>query len=203
LKIKAIVFDYGQVISFPQDVKAIDRIAKLAGVEREKFEPVYFTVRKEFDRGTINARQYYREILSRFAVTVDNAVIDEMIEVDFKSWQNINPETVTLMEEVKKAGYILGILSNMPHEYLAWARSIPVFSLPNIIIFSCEVNLIKPEKAIYEKLLSDAGVKGEEVVFFDDIPENVKSARSLGIQAFVWETCKDARQKLSTLEVKL
>ena len=202
--IKAVVFDYGQVISLPPDPKIMDSLAGRAGVAREKFEPVLWELRSEYDRGTISARAYYREILSRFGVSLDDKSIDEMVEMDLSSWLNTNAGTVSLMEDVKKAGYVLGILSNMPCDFLALARkNIPVFSLAQVSLFSCEVKLIKPEEAIYRKLLSMLGLEGGEVVFFDDNAENVKSARALGIKAFLWETCESARRELLSLGVRL
>jgi len=125
------------------------------------------------------------------------------VEIDHSSWRNINSGTVALMEEVKKAGYTLGILSNMPTDFLVWARkNIPVFSLPHVSLFSCEVSLIKPEKAIYNRMLSLLGLEGREVVFFDDTMKNIESARSLGIEAFLWENPETARRVLLSLGVK-
>ena len=204
MKIKAVVFDFGQVISMPQDPKALDELSKRAGVEREKFESLYWSLRGEFDRGTVSPRAYYKNILSSLKVNLNDEEIDEMIEIDFNSWKNINPETVTLMEDVKKAGLLLGILSNLPPSFLAWAReNIPVFSLPHVGVFSCEVNSIKPEKAIYQKLLSLLGVKAGEIVFFDDVPVNVKGARDLGIETFLWKDPENARLELSALGLEL
>jgi len=204
LSIKAIVFDYGQVISLPPDPKVMDRIAGLMGVKREKLEPILWSVRGEYDRGTINAKEYYKKVISHLDVSLDDKTIDEIIEMDLKSWRNINAGTVTLMEDIKKAGYTLAILSNMPHDFLAWARkSIPVFSLVHAGLFSCEVNLIKPEEAIYHKLLSMLNVKAAETVFFDDIAENIKSARVLGIEAFLWADPDRARADLLSLGIRL
>ena len=204
MSIKAVVFDYGQVISLPQDPKIIDELAKRAGVAREKFEPVLWALRGEYDRGIVGAKEYFRNILLRLSVTADEKKLDELVQIDHVSWRNINPETVALMEDVKKAGYILGILSNMPYEFLAFARkNIPVFSLPHVGLFSCEVKLIKPEKAIYVKLLSMLGFDGKEVVFFDDNAENIKSAGALGIEAFLWKNPETARRELSSLGVKV
>ena len=204
LSIKAVVFDYGQVISFPQDPKVIDQLAERVGVSRQVFEPLLWSLRGEYDRGVITAKEYYRNVLSQLKVVMDDKNLDEMITMDYESWKNINPGTVALMEDVKKAGYILGILSNMPHDFLAWAReNIPVFSLPHIGIFSCEEKCIKPEEAIFRKLLSMADVKAEELVFFDDNAENVKSAGNLGIKAFIWESPENARRELLSLGVRL
>ena len=204
MSIKAVVFDYGQVICFPPDLKFIDVLAERTGVERDKFEALLWPLRNEYDRGTISGREYYRDLVSRFGVSMDDKSIDEMVEIDHKAWRNIDPGTVALMEDVKRAGYILGILSNMPHDFLAWARkNIPVFSLPHAALFSCEVNLIKPEKAIYEKLISMLGVESEELVFFDDNAENVRSAGAMGIRAFLWKGAGNARQELASLGVRV
>ena len=204
LTIKAIVFDYGQVISLPQDPVTIDRLAERAGVERDKFGAMLWSLRGEWDRGTINGGEYYREILSRLSVSVDDRTINDMVEMDLASWKNINAGTVALAEEIKKAGYTLGILSNMPHEFLNWARkNNPVFPLFDMGLFSCEVNLLKPEKAIYEKLISLTGAEAGELVFFDDNHENVSSARELGINAFLWKDPGSARRELLTLGLRL
>ena len=204
LSIKAIVFDYGQVISLPQDPKAIDALAQKAGVERGKFEPVFLHLRKDYDRGTVSAREYIGNVLSHFDIKMDEKGIDEMIAMDLDSWKQINPETVALMEELKERGYTLGILSNMPNEFLCWARSNAyVFSLPQKSLFSCEVNLLKPGEAIYRRLLSLFELEGEEIVFFDDSEENAEGARKLGIKAFLWTGAEKARSDLLSVGVRL
>jgi putative hydrolase of the HAD superfamily len=202
--IKAIVFDYGKVISLPPDPAIMERLASMAGVEAGLFESLLWGLRGEYDRGTINAREYYGHLFSRLKVKPDEKTIEAMIELDLSSWKNLNPGTVRLMGDVKAAGLLLGILSNMPHDFLAFAREkIPLFSLPDVGLFSCEVNLIKPEAAIYQKLLSLLKCAPEEVVFFDDIEDNVKSAAAVGINAFLWKDPETARRDVSLLGVKL
>jgi putative hydrolase of the HAD superfamily len=205
INIKAVVFDYGQVISLPPDPKVLGNLAQRIGVAREKLEPLLWSLRGEYDRGTMAAKVYFGEVFSRLGIGMtDDKSLDEIIEIDFSAWKNINSGTVALMEDVKKAGYLLGILSNMPHGFLSWARkNVPVFSLPHVSLFSCEVNLIKPEQAIYVKLLSMLGLESKDVVFFDDNPENIKSAGALGINAFLWENPERARSELLSLGVSL
>jgi putative hydrolase of the HAD superfamily len=204
MMIKAIVFDYGKVISFPPEPGIIEQIASLAGVDAGVFEPLLWELRSEYDRGTMNAREYYGQILSRLNVRPDEKTIDAMIALDLKSWENINPGTVKLMEEVKAAGFILGILSNMPYDFLALARKkFPLFSLPDVSLFSCEARLIKPEPAIYQKLLSLVKCDPGELVFFDDTLNNVKCAADLGIRSFLWQDPETARRDLSILGVRL
>ena len=182
----------------------MEEIARRIGVECGEFESVLWALRSEYDRGTISARDYYKKVLSHFGVYLDDESVDELVELDSSSWKNIDPETVLLMEEIKKAGYLLGILSNMPMDFLFWAReNLPVFSLPHASVFSCEVHLVKPEEAIYRKMLSLLGVEAGELVFFDDKIDNVEGARALGIEAILWENPGMARRELLLLGVKL
>ena len=204
MSIKAVIFDYGQVISLPQDPAVMDCLAQRVGVEREKFASTLWSLRDEYDRGTLTSKEYYKQVLSGLNVCMDDKSIEELIAIDLGSWKNIDGGTAALMEDVKKAGYVLGILSNMPHDFLVWAReNIPVFSLPQVNLFSCEVNLIKPEEAIYRKLLSMLNMESAEVVFFDDKPENIEGAKAMGIQALLWENPENARRALTSLGVKL
>jgi putative hydrolase of the HAD superfamily len=204
LSIKAVVFDYGNVISLPQDPKTMDVLAGRVGVERDRFVSALWSLRGNYDRGTISAKEYFKTVLSSLAVFMDEKSIEEIIEIDTNSWKNINTETEALMKEIKAAGYLVGILSNVPSDFLAWARkNLPVFSLPHIGLYSCDVNLVKPEEAIYRKLLSMSGVEADELVFFDDKAENIKGAEAIGIKAILWENSKEARRELLSLGVKL
>ena len=50
--------------------------------------------------------------------------------------------------------------------------------------YSHLVGMRKPDAEIYEHVLEDQGLTAQETIFFDDNPDNIKSARSLGIQTF-------------------
>lgn len=196
---RAVVFDFGKVISFPPDPGIMDELASVAGIDVKTMDTLVWAYRGEYDRGILNGKDYYRTMLGP---SVDDATLEQLVKIDLGSWKRINPDTVMLMEDIKAAGYTLGILSNMPQEFLDWARvSLPVFRLPHLGIFSCETGSIKPETAIYEILLHSLSCRPEEVVFFDDIPINVEKACSLGIQGLVWQDPQTARDILQKMQV--
>ena len=218
MKIRAVVFDYGKVICHPPPDSGMDKIAALSGVRRNVFEPVLWRLRSGYDNGTLTGIEYYRAVFTEVNADLTDDVLREILETDFSMWTGINHETVELMQEIKNSGLILGILSNMPFDFLRFARKeFGVFNLPHVAIFSCEAGVNKPEKAIYEKLLAAidmhaaislyAGAgsccRPDEVVFFDDIPENVEAARDLKINACVWQDCEKARFDLNQLGVRL
>jgi putative hydrolase of the HAD superfamily len=203
--VRAVAFDYGKVISFPPEDAVMDELAAVGGIDPRTLDALLWSPRSEYDRGTLTGKEYYRIVLAQGGVYPDEKALEKMVDIDLRSWTRINPGTVALMEAVKAAPALkLGILSNMPHEFLALARgAIPVFDLPDVGIFSCEVGSIKPEEPIYRRLLSALDCEPAELVFFDDMQINIDKARSLGIQAFLWKDPETARRELNRLKVLL
>ncbi|MDR3145138.1 MAG: HAD family phosphatase [Treponema sp.] len=196
--IEAVVFDYGKVISLPPEDSVMRGIAALAGLPVQTMEDLALRFRSDYDRGLFNAAGYYETLLRHGGVRVDAAVLEKMGAMDLAGWSRINGETVRLMERIKAGGTGLGILSNMPRDFLVMAREkIPVFRLPDVGIFSCETGTVKPEEAIYRTLSSALGCGPEEIIFFDDMRENVDAALSLGIRAFVWQDPRTAEEILT------
>jgi putative hydrolase of the HAD superfamily len=194
---KAVVFDFGRVISLSPEASDWDAIAAVAGLDAKTLEPFIWRLRDEYDRGSFSCMEYYRSILNAAGVKKNDECIAEMARLDTAAWTRINPATVRLMEDVKKEGYTLGILSNMSHDFLAWGRAnCPVFRLPDMSVFSCEEGSIKPERAIYETLLARLRCPASDVIFFDDVAVNGEKARELGVKAYIWKDANVARASL-------
>jgi putative hydrolase of the HAD superfamily len=202
--IKAVVFDYGGVISLSPTEAEREAVAAKAGVPLKTLDELERQYRGEYDRGTVNGRDYFKGLLSRSGVFQDDESLDKIALADSLCWRHINTGTEKLIEDIQKHGIKAGILSNMPSEFLDWARiNLPVFSKVDFGIFSCELKLIKPEPPIYEALVAKIGCTGKDIVFFDDLKHNVKGAKALGIRAFVWKDPETARKKLRKIDKDL
>jgi putative hydrolase of the HAD superfamily len=202
--IKAVVFDFGKVISFPPEAAVREELAALAEMDTAALDSLDESCREDYDRGVLSSTEYYKALLAKAGKEADEGRAETMGRLDMQSWTRINPDTVKLMEDIKAAGLKVGILSNMPPEFLAMAREqIPVFKIPDVSVFSCEVGSVKPEDAIYEALLSALNLAPYAVVFTDDMPVNIEKARILGINAFLWKGAEAARAVLKKLEIPI
>jgi putative hydrolase of the HAD superfamily len=200
MSVKAVAFDYGGVISLPQDENTMRDLASLAGINADLMRRIYWDNRQIYDRGLVNGSEYFKNILADVGIFPDNAVIEKMIRRDVESWSRINAGTERLMNDIKKAGLKVGVLSNMVQPFLDMVRdSIPVFRLLDRAVYSCEVDTVKPERKIYELLLSALDCEAGELVFFDDTGINVSAAEKLGIHAFLWQDPAAARRELELL----
>ena len=188
--IRAVIFDYGNVISQTQTGDCAGEMQAMTGVPAEVFRTVYDRFRFDFDRGTITGAQMYSRLLEAEGyhdLASDTELMERIARLDMESWRPVRQDVTDWGLSLQKEGFKLGILSNMPTEFLAcYEDEIALFKAADYACFSCRVKLIKPERGIYHDALRGLGVRPEEAVFFDDLPENVEAARQVGIHGFVW-----------------
>jgi glucose-1-phosphatase len=91
--------------------------------------------------------------------------------------------------------YKTGLLSN------AWSNArrvvdsrYHVLDVFDVVIFSAEVGLAKPDPRIYQLELDKLGVQAAEAIFVDDVQENIDAANRLGIHGVRFENSRQARQ---------
>jgi putative hydrolase of the HAD superfamily len=197
VEIRAVVFDYGGVICLPPAEENREAMSALAGIPGETLAELEREYRSGYDRGTYDGREYYRFLLSRAGIYPEDPVLEKIAQTDSEAWKRIDPLAAALMGDLKDLGLVLGILSNMPRDFLGWAReNIPHIGGAGAAVFSCELNTVKPERRIYEILRERLGCRFAQIVFFDDTPVNVEKATELGIRAFLWKGGGEARETL-------
>ena len=123
--------------------------------------------------------------------------MEQIARLDMESWRPVRQDVTDWGLSLKASGLRLGILSNMPTEFLAsYEDEIELFKAAHYACFSCRVGLIKPEPAIYLDVLKGLGVEPQEAVFFDDVAVNVEAACALGIHGFVWRGLEQGKRDL-------
>ncbi len=69
----------------------------------------------------------------------------------------------------------------------------------DVIVFSAEVGLMKPDPAIYELALRRLDVRPDEAAFVDDTTANVEAAQALGLHGVAFRSPSQLRKDLSLL----
>jgi HAD superfamily hydrolase (TIGR01509 family) len=93
-----------------------------------------------------------------------------------------NRELLDKAIELRQAGHPAAIVANAGRA-ARWAfeELLRVGEFADVVVISAEVNLEKPDPAIYRLTASSLGVAPERCVFIDDLPENVAGAETIGI----------------------
>lgn len=188
-RIRAVIFDFGNVLTMPQDEGFVASMRQLAGLDSGAFRNAYRTGRREYDRGTLDSAAYWRGVLasggrpSEEVARLDGGLVSSLTELDVKSWTVIRGGMVPWVRDLRAAGFATAILSNMPLDHALYIeRSFDWLELFDVRLFSYSVELVKPEAGIYEECLKRLGLQPAETLFLDDVAENIEGARAVGMR---------------------
>src|ERR1700682_150861 len=110
--LKAVVFDYGKVLSLPPTEEQWQELSTRFGKPLQEFQQIYWGNREELDRGTLDNVAYWKEVSRECGVEISEAEALQLIEHDNLQWTNENPEMLSLARDLQRAGYRTAILSN-------------------------------------------------------------------------------------------
>ncbi len=204
--IKALVLDYGNVISEPQDTGCYGRMASLSGLTESFFKEAFWRYRPDYDRGTIRGLEMYKRVLTEagHSSAKDSAELEllaeKLLAEDLGSWFHVSRAVTEWALSLQASGLVLGILSNMPFDFIErYGPAIELFGKADVAVFSCHAGQIKPEGDIYRTLIDRLSLDPSEIAFFDDIAVNVEGAREAGINAFLWTGLERAKEDFRAL----
>lgn len=110
------------------------------------------------------------------------------------------PETVELLEELSAQDVPLYCLSNMSATTSNYLRARHSFyGVFRGIVISAEIQLIKPDPAIFEYIVERFSLAPSNTVFIDDHPPNIESAHRLGFKTLLFSDpiqCQETLRKL-------
>ncbi len=185
--LKTVYFDFGGVITTPQDPslkKEIWNIVKACGRSEEEFWKTYFGLRHLYDADEVSVEEYWEQIGEDLGTKLDPETIARLIEIDDRSWSAVDRATLDFAESVRRKGISIGVLSNMPKRFFEMVlRPAPWLGIFDFLVISGEIGLIKPDPSIFRYACDLAKCRPEEILFFDDTVRNVDAARAFGMKA--------------------
>jgi putative hydrolase of the HAD superfamily len=188
MKLRAVLFDYGMVLSAPACPIAHRNLVQLFGASVDIFDRFYWANRHDYDAGLFDGESYWRKVASDAETTLTPERIRKLIEIDIRMWSRINAPMVEWARSVGHAGFQTGILSNMCFELIvALERTFLWLGEFRYSTWSCRVRLAKPDPGIFQLALDKLQVRAEETLFIDDRPENIRAAEAAGISGIVFE----------------
>lgn len=197
IQLKAVIFDYGNVLCLPQPPDYIPAMARVAGIEPDEMHRLYWRSRVPFDRGDLSEHSYWNGLAAEAGRGLTASQLAEIIRLDNESWSRPDPVMVRWASRLRASGIRTGVLSNMPITLRTWltahARWLDEFDDRT---FSCDVRLAKPEPGMYEHALRGLGVAAADALFLDDREENVEGARRLGMHGLLFHSPAQAQAEL-------
>lgn len=179
--IKAVGFDLGGVVAGTAVPQLLERAPKALGVELQQFMDAMELYRPQYERGEITTEQFWQGLTAKLGIAYKS-------ERDLKVWVDgfvesspVRQEMLDLADRLQANGYKVGMFSNTNEQHVAMNKTRGIFEHFPVCLMSNEEGVCKPEPRSYQLLAEKLGVEPTELVFIDDLEENVAGANTLGI----------------------
>ena len=188
MQLKAILFDYGKVLSLSPTADDWARLGEVFGVSSEQLQEPYWDLRLDYDRAVYTGQTYWFAVAERLGKRISHADVHRLIALDNNQWTTTNPEMLEFAWQAKAAGLKIGILSNMQSDMLAAMKQrLSWLGRFDAQVYTCDIGAVKPEAEAYHAALAALRVSAGECLFFDDKEANVEGARAVGMHATLFE----------------
>ncbi len=183
-KIKFIYFDVGGVIFRWREI--FDDMAIIYNRNVDEMLRVFAKYDTDACRGLLHSNQLWDKMCRDLGIKEDKNfdffqfAMDRFIPIK---------ETHLLIEEISKK-YPVGLLTNIHpgvFDHALKRKHIPKVDY-KVIIQSCLVGMVKPEKEIFHHAKQRTKAEHEEILYIDDFDININSAKELGWQTILFET---------------
>jgi putative hydrolase of the HAD superfamily len=199
--IKAIIFDYGNVIHRWDNDIFLKEFVRLSGKDYNHVVDVIFGhgLHHKLETGEISDIIFFKKVTDQLNLKISQ---DEFFRLfSSKLFQEIKT-TISLIKELKK-NYNVALLSNtnkIDFNYII--KKSEVLPLFDAVTLSFEVGHKKPEKEIYLDALKKLSLKPGECVYIDDIKEFSDAASRFGIHGIHYTSYENLIKELKKLNVK-
>jgi putative hydrolase of the HAD superfamily len=188
-QVKAVLFDYGMVLSGPPDPAAWTRMLTVTNLSEEQLHRGYWAHRHAYDRGDLTAESFWNQATAPTHAILTPEQLAALVAADVDYWSTLNPPMLAWARSLQQARIPTGILSNMPGPMETGLRAryrwIDDFTHHT---WSHTLNLAKPEPAIYLRAAEGLRTPPANILFLDDKADNIEAALAIGMQAILYTT---------------
>jgi len=206
LALRAVIFDYGRVLTGPPDPAAYAELLRITGLSADRLDEFYWKDRNAYDEGKLTGIGFWRQIARDERLELTESEIAELNLWDARMWTRGDPAMLDWQLAIKERGLLTAIVSNMGdsvHEHMV--RELRWLSRFDVLVWSYQLGIAKPDPAIYLYALEKLGTQPAETLFIDDKAENVDAAVALGMKGIIFSNVEKLRADLveSALSVEL
>ena len=194
------MFDIGGVLERVGAPDFMDAWRQRLGLDVADFEAAIATVDPDGSAATggLDERQMRRRYADALGLLPDQA---DCFMADMWVWYcgDLDEPLVDYVRSLRPR-LKTGILSNSADgARREEERRYRFTDLVDDVVYSHEVGLAKPDPAIFELACRRLGVRPREVVFVDDLPNNIEAAARCGLQAVLHERTADTIATMARL----
>ena len=199
--IKAVIFDFGRVISAQKPVSLFRAYESDLGLKPDTINQIMFESKAWQDAlvGRISEREFWYAIGP--ALGLESSWKIDAFRRRYHADEAINTDVLNLIRQLH-GDYKLAVLSNNPPGLTNWLSDWKIFDLFDVIYCSGDEGMAKPEPAVFKSTLKRLKALPQEAIFIDDTIGHVKAAQSLGLHGILFSESERLRLELNHLLTK-
>ena len=78
MALRAVIFDYGMVLTGKPDAEAHDAMIRITGLPADRFEALYWADRHAYDEGKLTGIAFWQRFLLESGLILDAATVEEL-----------------------------------------------------------------------------------------------------------------------------
>jgi putative hydrolase of the HAD superfamily len=185
------------VLSGPQDPEAYAALLRISGLPSDRLDRFYWADRHAYDEGKVTGLGFWQKIVKDAGLDLSPSAIEELNLWDARMWTTENAAMLAWQKQLKERGFLTAILSNMGDNVLEnMKREFDWITRFDVLVWSYQLLMAKPDAAIYHHLLKELGTRPEETLFIDDKAVNIDAANALGIKGLLFTNVEQLRTDL-------
>ncbi|BAM01423.1 MULTISPECIES: HAD family hydrolase [Caldilinea] len=192
----SILFDLGNVLVHYDHRRALTALAGLYGVDAEEVLNLYQAIASAFGTGRIAPEEVVHRFNECFGVERSLESFTEAFCSGLARNDAALAYAVSLQQEDALA---IGAISNTNALHVAWLDAhVPELREFDLVMMSNEVGIHKPDPQIFELAMELLNIPAEQILYIDDLAENVEAARRLGMAGVVHFDWIKTRRQIET-----
>lgn len=185
MTVRAVVFDIGGVLESETDYGVIGKWEAVLGLDAGELDGRLGHVWAAGSLGQITLSEVHQRI--RDVLDIDDGMVHTLMEDIWTQYLGtLNGELYDYFRGLRPR-YITAMLSNSfvgarEREHAAYGYA----DACDLIVYSHEVGMSKPDERIYHLTCGKLGVRPEETIFVDDRDANIEAAQALGFKTVLF-----------------
>ncbi len=175
-----------EAVAYMEVPELLDLVERVAGGVDRLVAESYEQRRME----EVAQAEMFRQALSGIGFDLPDDVIEHIVALDHSAYSNsitVEPEVLATLEELRRAGYRMGLVSNIslrPDLMRADLERMGLAQYLDATVFSSEVGVRKPDPRIFQEALDRLRVEPPETVFVGDrLYDDVSGAQAVGMRS--------------------
>lgn len=196
--IKGVIFDIGGVVVRWDNRTYFKYLGRLSGVKSATAGRIVegISLKYGFESGRISPSKFESLIAERFGVGKSKVKWFK----SYKKYMTVDRKVLGIARRLH-GRYTTAYLSNIDGQRHAYTRKKMDTSVFDYSFASFAIGYVKPDRRIFEYAMRRMGMKPKELLFIDNMRENVTGARKAGMNAILFTGATILEKRLHKMHI--